>query len=296
MKKYIPPILAVVLAIGCYMLWSQSAHERMELLELRASAEAGSQREAKERADMEKLRSQLEGFRKAANVQASKSADSVATPGWGTRTNIDITPFLMRDPAYARIHRQIILNFIRRQYGDLKSLNLPADQEQKLENLLIDKNSVPRDTDEAAQQAGMNINSPEFTKAVGAAYKDVDDQIKALLGPSGYQQLQDAANESVDRMSIASSIGQSLALAGMPLSNDQLIALADARFKNQGQPTGANDDALATIFSQIMTPDQFALFSQNAALQKEQNDLVQRAAAAAKQQYGNSISWHYSSP
>ena len=78
--------------------------------------------------------------------------------------------------------------------------------------------------------------------------------------------------------------------------NDQLLALASIQVKLQGSPADPRNEDFVTLASQVLTPDQNALYAQSNASQKESNDLVQRALAAAKQQYGDIKSWHVNGP
>jgi hypothetical protein len=295
MRKSFWPICTLVLAIACLLLLSRSEEDRLELIRLRAAAEAGTTRETKERAEIEHLRIQIEGYKSVALAPAIKAGDTGATQAAADSANIDITPFLVKDPAYARLHRQNLLNSLKRQYGDLRSLNLPADQLQRLEDLLIDRNSTLGDAREAAAQAGLKNGSPEYAKAVSDASNEDDDQIKALIGQGGLQGLQDTASLNGAKLRLQFTLGQSLGASGMPLSGDQLSALADIQVKSQNAPADSRDDVFGTAASQVLTPDQYTMYSQNIAFQKDYNDMLQRALAAAKQQYWDIKSWHYSS-
>ncbi len=298
MKKYLLPIVAIVLAIGCYVLGSRSAHERLEILELKASAEAGNQREIKERTEIEHLRFQIGEYRKASLLSPPRAGESVVSQGQGASSleNFDLTPFMMKDPAYARIHRQRILNMVMRQYGDLKALNLPADQLQKLTDLLADRYTTQNDAEEASIQAGIKYGTPEFTKAEGDATKDDDDQIKTLLGSSGYQQLQDSANLNNARMRLQFPLAVPLVLTGTPLTNDQLSALTNIQVQLQNLPPETRTQEFNAQAAQVLTPDQYSVYMQSSGSQKDYNDLIQRAQAAAKQEYGDIKSWRIGGP
>jgi hypothetical protein len=295
-RKYILPFLVIILAIGCYVLGSRSEHERLVILELRASAEANRLNANRDAAEIERLRIQIEGYRKAAAAQLPKIGDLAAGQGTNNDAGVDLQPFLVKDPEYTRIHRQGQLRYLKRQYGDLKALNLPADQQQKLTDLLLDRNSTLNDAREAANQAGLKFGTTDFSKALADATKDDDDQIKSLLGPAGYQQLQDASSLNTARTQLQVIIGSSLNAAGTPLTNDQVLALAGIQVKMQNSPQGFNSEEFATLASQVLTPEQNATYTQNVSYQNDYNDMVQRALAAAKVQYGDIKSWHISGP
>jgi hypothetical protein len=296
MKKNVSAWTIVLLVIVCILLGSRLRSDHLELLELRGHAEAREVEKLAAGAEIERLRIQLADLEKKdqerSTVNSSQEGKRSAFPQGG----VDLGAFIRKDPAYAELHRRSMLFQVKMNYGDLRALKLPPDQLQKLTELLIDQYSLPDDTQEAAIQNGMRTDSPEYLKLMGDANRELSDQIKTLLGPAAYQELQDASARNGLQTNLELNLGKSLEISGAPLSGDQISSLVDARMKSLSLPGDARDQAFDTAASQVLTPEQYGLYAEDTAIQRETHAMVQRAMEAAKQQYGEVNSWHYNNP
>ena len=90
-------------------------------------------------------------------------------------------------------------------------------------------------------------------------------------------------------------VGRDLESAGVPLSPEQLTALAAAKVQDQSAPQGVPDQNYRAAAASVSGPAQLAVFNDALDYQRDQEAMVNRAMAAAKQQLGdfNSFSWGF---
>jgi len=90
-------------------------------------------------------------------------------------------------------------------------------------------------------------------------------------------------------------VGRDLESAGVPLSQKQLAALAAAKVQDQSAPQPAQDQNYRAAAASVLNPAQLAVFNDALDYQRDQEAMVNRAMAAAKQQLGdfNSFSWGF---
>jgi hypothetical protein len=285
---------AAIIALCC-LAWS----EHRELVELRSANKAANAVERRDRMEIQRLRGQILAYMKASDWRPPVGSRAGAVePGGeaGNSGNVDLTPFMKRDPAYAALRHRVLLRAVRVTYGDLAALNLPPDRLQKLTELLLDRCAAPQDARDAALQQGLKDGSPEYLQAVANSVNDAENDIKSFLGQSAYDQL--LANEN--RINLASTlettVGNYLAAAGIPLSGDQIAALADAQQKLREASPEIQNQALEARAAEVLTPEQLQLFVENIDLQDDVRELQQRALEAAKKQYGEVNSWSTTGP
>lgn len=109
------------------------------------------------------------------------------------------------------------------QYASLfKKLNLPPEQLEQFKNLVVEKQMVAFDSITAANEQGINpFSNPQgFFQVVGAAEKNVDNQIGALLGESGFKQFNEY-QATVPARNTVTILSQALSFTSAPLTDLQ---------------------------------------------------------------------------
>ncbi len=103
-----------------------------------------------------------------------------------------------------------------------KNLNLTPAQVDQFKNLMVEKEMVGFDSMSAAHQQGIDGNSDPkaFFQVVAQAEKAVDDQVAALLGPSGYGQYQQY-QQTIPARNTSNLLSQALSYTSTPLTDAQ---------------------------------------------------------------------------
>jgi hypothetical protein len=286
------PFLAA--AMLCLALVWLALRQRAEILALRAASETQEAAGKQDRIEIDRLRRQVasDGLELGSRDRSGRWAADEARAKMDTaHAPVDLMPFILKDPQFDELHRRRLLQQVRGRYGDLKSLNLKPDQQDKLTALLAGELSAPQDAREAALAQGIADSSPEMSRAIGEAMKSADDEIKALIGDSGFQDLTSLSSQVTTRKNLNSTLGSDFIAGGLPLSPDQINALADVQAHFQGSPTEL-DEAMKDRAAQELSPAQMDLFLQNQALNRASQDLLQRASDEAKKETGTtSLHW-----
>ena len=179
------------------------------------------------------------------------------------------------DPDAAAAHRRILARSVQRLLGPLvDGLNLPAGTASKLRNLLVERRLATDDARAAVRQEGIHDRGlAEQAEAV--ATKDVDDQIAALLGPDANHDLQRRLAVADEYNQLQSYVALDMSYAGVPLSQDQALALAEAakslhystlpsasgaRLTDAANPGVNVHEAILAKAAAILTPNQLAVF------------------------------------
>jgi len=133
-----------------------------------------------------------------------------------------------RAPDAAAAHRRLLVRSVQRLQGPMvDSLNLPPDTAFKLRNLIVDRRMAVDDARAAARQEGVHDRAT-VEKAEAVATEEVDAKIAALLGPDGSQSLQRRLAVADEVNQLQSFVALDMSFAGVPLSPDQTVALAEA--------------------------------------------------------------------
>lgn len=307
MKRWFAPLACLILAAGCAGIAWFAWREHVELIQWRATAieraNALDVLRRGEKADHDRLLA-FEKQREATlkRREARRNAGGAADAPRAKRSGpVDLTPYMEKDPEYARLHHLRVLQQVERMYGDLKYLNLPADQLAKLRELLAERIEAPQDAREAAEAQGIDPNSREYGKAIGAAMTDVNSDIKALVGDAAYGVLTQKQMASGFESQLEYQIAPDLTAAGVSLSADQIQALAQAQAQAVQSAMGtlhsaadyqqAQFQALLQAGSKILSPDQFSVFQQSVGLQQQYQAMQSRAVQAAQAELGHVNSW-----
>lgn len=157
----------------------------------------------------------------------------------------------MNDPEAQRLMAEQVRRQIERRYAELfAKLNLPPDKLEQLKSLLADRQTAARDAFLTANDQGVT-DPQDFQKLVESTQADIDGQIKAAIGDSGYAQLQEF-NQTQAIQGVVGQLRNGLADTGSPLTADQSTQMTDLIRRTQpatasGAPAGSAQVTDATI-------------------------------------------------
>lgn len=276
-----PVLLLLALAAGGFA-W----REYLEVQRLRARLLGADERASLDRriqADDARIR-QLQ-----AGLGAGASGDQVgsAQPGGPRPAGPGAFEAIMNNPQARKLQAAVMQGGLDARYGALfKALGLTAEQLAQFKSLLVEKEQAVMDAMAAARDQGLSpFSDPDaFRQAVQDAQASTDDQIKALLGDSGYSQYQQY-EQTLPERTLVTQLQQSLSYTSSPLTDDQASQLVEAFSQSASQASG---DAVAgpppgpgsggpgsgseAVTSQVLTAAQSVLSSsQLAALQQIQS-------------------------
>ena len=127
-----------------------------------------------------------------------------------------------------------------------KSLGLPADQLQKFQQLLLDKQSTMRDVLSAMRSQGLapnRENAGQMRTLVDNANAEIDSQIRTTLGDAAYAQYQDYERTQPQRATV-DRVQQRLSYSGEPLTAQQATQLVGILAQNAPAQTQTSAGAL----------------------------------------------------
>jgi hypothetical protein len=196
-----------------------------QLRAIRLSRQDAKDMAANARADAQ------DASKSAAAVLAALAADDPATAAESRRdAELDLLGAMADVPEFQRLIALQQRAKIDAKYAALvKKLNLTPEQAQKFENLLADRQSAFADAMIAAHDQGLSgKQARDMAQAVTrATQKDIDSNIKSLLGPQGYGQFQNYEQTMPQRETVM-QLAQRLSYTSNPLSTrqqDQLVQL-----------------------------------------------------------------------
>jgi hypothetical protein len=255
-------LLALTTLGGAALAWRQY----QELIDLRAAAMDPNERAnlQKQLADLEKANRALQDQLAAIRTSGDENSDELMAGnaserpggdqrGRGPRDNngrgrggfqqqFAAVRELMAKPevqAMIAVQQKAV---IESRYGALiKNLNLAPDQSDQLKTLLAERMTSRQDVLAAARDQGIDprTDPAAFNKMVTAAQDEVNNNIKALLGDSGYSQLQNY-DQTLPQRNIVNELQARLANSNAPLSSsqsEQLVQILAANAPQRQQAT-----------------------------------------------------------
>jgi len=130
---------------------------------------------------------------------------------------------MMNDPKMKEYIHQTQLKMIKERYAALfAELNLTPDDVEKFTQLIGDK--WMKVTDLGPQLASGNTDAASKEQAMSKAYKENDDQLQSLLGPTGFVRYNEFTHEIPARSTVTLLNNQ---LGSSPLTDDQSARLID---------------------------------------------------------------------
>jgi hypothetical protein len=274
------------LVVLCLALAWLARRENIEIQSLRAASDGRVSAEKGDRSEIRRLQRELALYERDPDPKEPNALPPAEGAPPRASRQVDLMPYFQKDPKFEELHRKRMLQQVRNMYGTLKSLNLDNDQQEKLTVLLANKINAPIDARESALAQGITDGSPEMSRAFRDTMKSADDEIKALVGDSGFQDLNALSRQISSRNLVNASLGREFIAGGQPLTADQVNALADVH----GHPQGSQDEmeqAMRDRAAQILSPSQLEIFLQNREIERESRDLEQRATDAATKETGS---------
>ena len=118
-----------------------------------------------------------------------------------------------------------------------KSMNLSADQADKVKNLLADRATTMQDVMNAARDQGINPRTdPQgFQKLLADAQTDINNGLKAVLGDGGFNQLQNY-EQTLPQRNVVNQLQQRLSYTDTPLTQAQADQLVQVLATNAAPP------------------------------------------------------------
>jgi hypothetical protein len=205
-----------------------------------------------------------------------------ALPQSRSTLNVDFEA-MRKDPRYASLWRKFQLQTMRRLYGIvIANMRLQPDQEAALYNLMVEREESSLDGYQTAKLAG--LPQKDCDEARRAAEAAVNDQISALVGQENTNQLQLTDTWNVNQVQY--SVGNDFAIAGCPLTPEQIYLLGQAYHTAQIRPfdnfvdpndqtpdsqTGLTPDyqALLDRISPILSPTQISILRDHFLLRSQ---------------------------
>ncbi len=209
---------------------------------------------------------------------------------------------MKHEPGYLALeHRQHEEN-IQMNYGDLlATLHLPADKLAKLKRLMAERMESAADARSAAKDMG--VTDPQsLAAAVKQADDDVSQEINSLLGDADYARFKDFATLQGPLRGVRDQYVTDMAYAGVPMTQDQTVALArivrdlwdpnttlnsrDLRVQVIDPQTGytAIDEELVNRAGMLLSPDQLAVLKASQTVARQRNLFIQNVNKAARAQ------------
>ena len=250
--KSLPVIFMSLLVVGLSVLaWVQHG----ELNELRGKyPETLSKLEKTERqlngseANLKELEKQLEEARHpvlVAKTDASLPGANGKAAGGDDMSFLSGMAAFMDKPAMQRMMAQQQKAQVDRRFKKLfAQMNLPPEQMEKFQKLLVDREAAAADSVMIAMQQGLNPmqNPKEIQKLVADSQAESDAQIKALLGDAAYAQYQDYRNTESQRNTVA-QLQQNLGFTDAPLNQSQAAQLTQLLVEAHPTGTASNNSA-----------------------------------------------------
>ena len=134
---------------------------------------------------------------------------------------------------------------IEARYAPLfKNLNLPADQIEKLKNLLADRSTTMQDVMIAAREQGLNPreNPDAFKKVVADAQNQISQGIKSVIGEQGFAQLSNY-EQTIPQRNVVNELQQRLSYTSTPLTAAQAEQMVQILASNTPQRQPGNPGA-----------------------------------------------------
>lgn len=230
-------VLCALVAVGASVLaWTHY----QELVGLRAATLGTTERaelqkrvwDAEKRARL--LETQLAAIRSSAAEGGGPAAAPDAAAGGGTQNRVIgdvVNTWLsaMNDPEAQRLMAQQQRGQIGSRYAGLfRSLALPPDRLAQFKELLLEKQTARNDVLLAATQQGINplTNPAEFRQLETNLQAEIDDKIKATLGPEAFAQFQ-TYQQTQGQRSVVNQLQESLSYTATPLSAEQSAQMVE---------------------------------------------------------------------
>lgn len=249
-KNAVIAVLALATVGGAALAWRQY----QELVELRAAAmNSGERAEMQKRiADLLASNRELEEQLAAMRALHEPGTDdlmgttSAERPAAGDQADRGQRGFRGRGGEQMAAMRELMAKpevqalvsanqkaALENRYGALfRSLNLPPEQLDKLETLLLERQNTTQDVLAAAREQGLDprTDRENIRKLITDAQSSIDANIKSVIGDNGFAQLTNY-EQTMPQRNLVNALQQRLSYASNPLSAsqaDQLVQILAA--------------------------------------------------------------------
>jgi len=226
--------------------------EYMELIVLRTRLGGPTSGLEKQLADDEKLikslRNQLAALTKSRSSDLADDAadDAAGAPGTDRnadrRAQRDAMRAIFNSPQFQALRAIQEKSQLDARYASLfKSLNLTPAQVDQFKSLMVQRQQAANDAAQAARTAGIDprTDPTAYQQAISDAQSDINKQLQATLGDTGYAALQ-TYNQTLPQRTTVSQLQTSLSYGSTPLTDDQSAALIALMQQNAGSTTATN--------------------------------------------------------
>jgi hypothetical protein len=218
-----------------------------------------------------------------ARARAVLVTNGLVTPPGGLGP--DKMPAKRSPEAEARAARDARREMMQMYGQGLAALHLPPEKLAALKRLLMDMNLSGSDLYEAAQAAGIALDSPDFRDFAAKSRHNIESEISTLIGAEDWSKLQESAGISLFQQSVHNSLAYDFSDAGLPLSSTQEEAVARALAESEKMSTVAPshppgyfmpdpatglkpaDQAILIQVAEILTPAQLQVLASDLAME-----------------------------
>lgn len=181
-------------------------------------------------------------------------ADATSEPVSNTRQQFDRGPRPSMREWLARPEIQALVTATEKSVFDAQyaalfhNLRLTPEQADRLKSLLVERRLALEDVLAASREQGFSPRTdPEgFRKLVADAQGSVNDQIRAMLGDTGFQQFS-TYEQTLPQRNVVTSLQQRLTYSDTPLTNTQAEQLVQILAASGRQPAGDGPASLSVI-------------------------------------------------
>lgn len=269
--KPLTPLLAVFAILGSIAFgmsqYFAAAAEKTKAASSEASLRLAQAEVESLKAQMQDLERRLLAFQAEADALRKKRAESVATNANSqadAESGNDETEAkkespknfmaglgkMLKDPKMKEMMRKQQGLAVRMQYADLgKLLNLSAQDQERLMELLGDRQTVGMDMFTDITASGESPEKDAKMKEIDKQRADIEEQMKQVVGEEGMKEITKYEKSIPDRM-LLDTAGNTLRASGMPIEDQQrnqlLAIMSEERAKgaeNPFQPGNKNTKA-----------------------------------------------------
>jgi hypothetical protein len=165
----------------------------------------------------------------------------------------DLFPELLEDPAYAQKVQEFFRLQVEVNYAPwLRRLEVPAGAGSQVMKLLIEQYHVELDTEEAAVQAGLDLdkNRREVAQFRTKILQNLLGELQGILGAAGYADFMAYHATVANRASFDAQFGQRLSYSTEPLNAEQTNRIIAAT--SLPSPVGERARAGLALFRDVV--------------------------------------------
>jgi len=166
------------------------------------------------------------------------------------------------------LRREAMVNIWHNRGKAIASLGLDRERRVKLLNLLVDQYEAQQDAFDVVRRSG-HASDAAISNSISSVNQAAEKDISDFLGQSLYVKFQTATQTEMRETSVAIFLGPQMEMADVPLSPDQLSAMAaietidGAAMNSSGMGQdglSALDDDKLSKAAKILTPQQLAIY------------------------------------